>query len=380
MTKKICFIVTDAISFNVLCRGQLEFIRDNSDFDITLICGGDQTQFDILRKRNVGRVINAGFMRNPSLLKDMKSLAFLIKYLTLNRFDIVVYSTPKALLLGSVSSFLTLHEHRVAIVRGRVYENFFGKKRLFFHMLDKIALSTSTKVVFISDSLRQAYLDDGLLKLSKGTVLGSGSSNGVDTVKYNPATINADQDRTTENNIFTVLSVGRICDDKGLRDLAEVIDETKSANLRFLLVGKIEDNKSEIFLNELLSTHPNVKHVPHTDNDNVASYFQDADIHLFLSHREGFGNVAIEAASCGVPTFAYDVVGIKDSVKDGVSGQRFKFKDTKAIAKAIDLAAEDKNFTSKYSDARNWAVENFEQKKVWQNYLDFYVNQIQDEK
>ncbi len=378
MTKKICFIVTDAISFNVLCRGQLEFIRDNSDFDITLICGGDQTQLDILRKRNVGRVINAGFMRNPSLLKDIKSLAFLIKYLRLNRFDIVVYSTPKALLLGSVSSFLTLHEHRVAIVRGRVYENFFGKKRLFFHMLDKIALSTSTKVVFISDSLRQAYLDDGLLKLGKGTVLGSGSSNGVDTVKYNPATINADQDRTTENNIFTVLSVGRICDDKGLRDLAEVIDETKSANLRFLLVGKIEDNKSEIFLNELLSTHPNVKHVPHTDN--VASYFQDADIHLFLSHREGFGNVAIEAASCGVPTFAYDVVGIKDSVKDGVSGQRFKFKDTKAIAKAIDSAAEDKNFTSKYSDARNWAVENFEQKKVWQNYLDFYVNQIQDEK
>lgn len=370
--------MTDAISFNILCRGQLEFIRDNSDFDITLICGGDQTQLDILSKRNVGRVINAGFMRNPSLLKDMKSLAFLLKYLTFNRFDIVVYSTPKALLLGSVSSFLSLHQNRVAIVRGRVYENFFGKKRLFFYVLDKIALSTSTKVVFISDSLRQAYLYEGLLKLDKGTLLGSGSSNGVDTVKYSPATINATQDRKISNNTFTILSIGRICYDKGLCDLAEVISETKSHKLKFLLVGKVEDEESENILKEMLSTHPNVKHVPHTDH--VPSYFQDADLHLFLSHREGFGNVAIEAASCGVPTFAYDVVGIKDSVKNGVSGKRFKFKDTKAIAKAIDSAAEDKDFASKYSDARNWAVENFEQKKVWQNYLDFYLNQIQDER
>ena len=187
LTKKICFIITDAISFNVLCRGQLEFIRDNSDFDITLVCGGSQTQLDILEKRKIGKVINANFKRNPSLLKDTKSLLFLLKYLTLNRFDIVVYSTPKALLLGSIASCVTLHKNRVAIVRGRVYENFSGKKRLFFHMLDKIALSTSSKVVFISDSLRQAYLNDDLIERSKGVLLGSGSSNGVDTINYSPA-------------------------------------------------------------------------------------------------------------------------------------------------------------------------------------------------
>lgn len=375
---KICFIITDAISFNVLCRGQLEFIRDNSDFDITLVCGGSQTQLDILEKRKIGKVINANFKRNPSLLKDTKSLLFLLKYLTLSRFDIVVYSTPKALLLGSIASCVTLHKNRVAIVRGRVYENFSGKKRLFFHMLDKIALSTSSKVIFISDSLRQAYLNDDLIERNKEVLLGSGSSNGVDTITYSPAKNSFTERQKNDSDTFNVLTVGRICYDKGLYDLAKIINESKEPKIKFIVVGQIEDKKSEIFLKDILSAHSNVEHIPHTED--VIKYFQDADLHLFLSHREGFGNVAIEAASCGIPTFAYDVTGIKNSVENGVSGQRFKFKDVKAITEAIDMAANDKDFALRYINARDWVIQNFEQKKVWKNYLDFYLKQIQSEK
>lgn len=368
--------MTDAISFNVLCRDQLEFIRDNSDFDITLICGGSQTQLDILERREVGKVINANFKRNPSVLKDTKSLLFLLKYLTLNRFDIVVYSTPKALLLGSIASCVTLHKNRVAIVRGRVYENFSGKKRLFFHMLDKIALSASNKAVFISDSLRQAYLSEGLLKEHKSLLLGSGSSNGVDTNIFKPASVDATHHKKNDNpsHAFTVLTIGRICHDKGFNDLAEIIDKSKKSNIKFLLVGQIEGKDSEVLLQTLIKHYPNVEHIPYTDN--VVQYFQAADLHLFLSHREGFGNVAIEAASCGTPTFAYDVVGIKDSVSDGISGQKFTFKDTESIIVEIDKAANNPNFKLQYKLAREWAVESFEQKKVWQSYLDFYSQNV----
>src|SRR5690606_5953194 len=110
LTKKICFIITDAISFNVLCRGQLAFIRDNSGLDCTLGCGGSQTQLDILEKRKIRNVINANLKRNASLLQDTKSLLFFLKYLPLNRLDIVVSSTPKAVLLGSIASCVPLHK------------------------------------------------------------------------------------------------------------------------------------------------------------------------------------------------------------------------------------------------------------------------------
>lgn len=374
MAKRICFIITDAVSFNVLCRGQLEFIRDNSDFDVTLICGGDKVQLDKLSEREVGKVINANFKRNPSLLKDTKSLIFLLKYLAFNRFDIIVYSTPKALLLGSIASYATLHKNRTAIIRGRVYENFFGKKRRFFHILDKLSLLMSNKVVFISESLKKAYLNDGLINESKAILLGEGSSNGVDTISFNPANSTNSKQKNNYNAEFIVLIIGRICHDKGIYDLAEIIDKSKHQNIKFLLIGKIEDERSEILLQNIIESHSNVEHINYTEN--VIKYFQNADLHLFLSHREGFGNVAIEAASCGVPTFAYDVVGIKDSVSEGISGKKFVFKDTQSIAKEIDKAASNPNFKLEYKSARDWSIEHFDQKKVWRNYLDFYSKNV----
>ena len=34
---RVCLAVTDVVSFNVLCKGQLEFLRDSGGYDLTLI-------------------------------------------------------------------------------------------------------------------------------------------------------------------------------------------------------------------------------------------------------------------------------------------------------------------------------------------------------
>lgn len=375
---KICFLVTDAISFNVLCRGQLEYFKDNADIDITLICGGSQNQLEILTNRKVGKVINAGFYRKISLINDIKSIFFLFFYFLFNRFDLVVYSTPKALLLGSIASSLTFQKRRVALIRGRAYENFSGKKRKLYELLDKICLAVSHKVIFISGSLKKVYQQEKLVDEKKTVLLGSGSSNGVDTFKYRAIrnlTGSTSQESVNSNvHIFTVLMIGRVCKDKGLYDLAEILQAIKQPKIKFLLVGQVEDEESEFFLEKLKQAYPFLQHKPHSND--VVQYFQQADLHLFLSHREGFGNVAIEAASCGVPTFAYDVVGVKDSVCNNISGQRFDFKDTLSIAQAIDNASSDIHFNQKYNASRNWVIENFDQSKVWQNYLDFYLKNL----
>lgn len=368
---KICFILTDAVSYQILCRGQLEYFKENSNFDMTFVSGGDKQDFDKLSKRQVGKLFDAKLIRKPSFVKDAKSLITLITYFSVNRFDLVVYSTPKALLLGSIATSVTRHSNTIAIIRGRAYENFSGRKRKFYELLDKISLSNSKKVIFISASLKEAYLKEGLVSQSKSYLLGSGSSNGVNTDKFQPRNVNS-------GSPFTVLVAGRICNDKGIHDLAEIVGRIRNKNIIFKLVGPIEDASSEALLFSLMSNNPNIIHIPYTDN--IEHHFIEADLHLFLSHREGFGNVAIEAASCNVPTFAYNVVGIKDSVKNDVSGQRFEFKDTKAIAKSIDSAANDKGFSNRYTNAREWVIQNFEQRKVWKSYLDFYLKQIQREK
>lgn len=377
MSKKICFLITDAVSFNVLCRGQLEYIRDNSDFDITLICGGSKEQLDILRARKVGKVIDAKMLRKPSLFRDIRSLSFLIYYLTSNRFDLVVYSTPKALLLGSIAGFLSGQKKRVAVVHGRVYENFKGVKKQIFQNFDKFSFAISDKVVFVSTSLLQNYIDEKIIHEKNTNVLGRGSFNGVSTEFFRPVDIEEKaklrKNMKISSDSFLICVVGRICVDKGIKDIQELLKFLTNENIKVIFVGAFEDEASKIIVEKVVDSKQGY-YIPYTSK--IYEIFQCSDLHLFMSHREGFGNVAIEAASCGVPTFAYDVVGIKDSVNEGVSGKKFVFKDIENIAKEINKAASNPNFKLEYKLARDWSIENFDQKIVWQNYLDFYSKNV----
>lgn len=367
--KKICFIVTDAISFNVLHQGQLEYFNSMQKYELTLVCGGITSEIEKLRERNVGKVIEMPFLRKPKPLTDLKALFKLSNFLIINRFDLIIYSTPKALLIGSLASFLTHQSNRIAIVQGRVYENYTGIKRKIFTALDIISLSISNKVIFVSNSLRDLYIQENIVSDRESLVVNHGSFNGIDTNKFIPLS-------DKSNNLFNILIIGRICEDKGINDLSKVIEKIKNLSIKITIVGRVEDSRSEQILQYLKTNYKFIEYVDFTPNP--VQYFQNADLHLFLTYREGFGNVAIEAASCNVPTFAYDVVGVKDSVKENVSGLRFKLHDIEAVSQAIRTAVEDKlKFKEQFSNAREWAIQNFEQTNVWDSYLQFY-NQMMD--
>jgi len=61
----------------------------------------------------------------------------------------------------------------------------------------------------------------------------------------------------------------------------------------------------------------------------------NAWIHVLPSIREGWGISVTEAAACGTPTVAYDVVGIRDSVRDGETGFLVPFGRIDLLANRI---------------------------------------------
>ena len=54
--------------------------------------------------------------------------------------------------------------------------------------------------------------------------------------------------------------------------------------------------------------------------DPVAPLLASADLYLLPTDRESFGLSALEALACGVPTLGYDVGGIREVVKNDVTG------------------------------------------------------------
>jgi N-acetyl-alpha-D-glucosaminyl L-malate synthase BshA len=66
--------------------------------------------------------------------------------------------------------------------------------------------------------------------------------------------------------------------------------------------------------------------------DAVAPLLASADLFLLPSDRESFGLSALEALACGVPAFGYDVGGLREVVKSGVTGSLRPVGDIDALA------------------------------------------------
>lgn len=372
---RVAVVTTSATSLNVLMRGQLEFLRSQGA-QIDLYSGGPDDELERLRSRKVGGVREVPFRREPHPFWDFVSLAWLTLLFSIRRYDTVVYSTPKAMFLASLAAFLTAQPHRIALVRGRGYENFEGRKRQIYLAMDKLTFRVSHQVLFVSRSLMVAYQADGVKLEGKGGLLGYGSSNGVDLDRFRPLA-EADREKLRSElglspGDFAIAVVGRLRDYKGADEVLELARRLSDLrNLRILLVGRIEDEALRSQLQDL--GREEVRWFePRAD---VEAFFQAADLHLFLSHREGFGNVAIEAAAAGVPTFGFDIVGLRDSVIHGVTGELFPFGDLDSIEAAIRSAVADPaSLKRKFPNARQAVAERFSQPQVWRGYADVLLN------
>ncbi|RMH94462.1 glycosyltransferase family 1 protein [Lysobacter pythonis] len=68
--------------------------------------------------------------------------------------------------------------------------------------------------------------------------------------------------------------------------------------------------------------------------EDCARHFASADLFLFPSHSETFGNVTIEAMASGVPTVAFHYGAAREHLKDGLHGASIRGRDDDAFIRA----------------------------------------------
>ncbi len=73
-------------------------------------------------------------------------------------------------------------------------------------------------------------------------------------------------------------------------------------------------------LSELKSRYPGVTFTGPKFGQDLAEHYASADVFVFPSRTDTFGNVLLEALACGVPVAAYEVMGPKDVVMNGSVG------------------------------------------------------------
>ena len=116
-----------------------------------------------------------------------------------------------------------------------------------------------------------------------------------------------------------VLYVGRLSEEKGVRELAEA-----TQGLRRVIVG--DGPLRHLFPDAIGFVPPR----------ELGPYYERAAVVVCPSLREGFGVVAREAMAYGRPVVATRVGGLRDAVEDGVTGLVVSPRDPSALRAAIE--------------------------------------------
>ena len=124
-----------------------------------------------------------------------------------------------------------------------------------------------------------------------------------------------------------ILYVGRIAAEKNLGLVVEAYKAMRVVypRTRFVLVG---DGPLRA---ELESKHPEFIFAGTRRGEELAAHFASADVFLFASVTETFGNVVTEALASGLVVAGYDYAALRQHVRNGTNGFTAKFDDKTAF-------------------------------------------------
>ncbi len=109
----------------------------------------------------------------------------------------------------------------------------------------------------------------------------------------------------------------------------------------------------------------------------VVEFLSIADLFVLTSEIESFGLAVCEAMSCEVPVVCYDVGGINEIVRNGITGYLVPFGEVDGLArKAIDILSSPEMQKSFSKNARKWVEENFDINIIIPKYVNLYSTLI----
>jgi glycosyltransferase involved in cell wall biosynthesis len=217
-----------------------------------------------------------------------------------------------------------------------------------------------------SEHYRRCWIDRGI-PAEKIKIL----PRGLDTSLFHPARRTGDfRERFgARNGEPVLLYVGRISKEKDLDVIAAAYRKVRkrhpSTRLAFVGDGP--------YLRELRDSLPEAVFTGYLSGGDLAKAFASADIFVFPSTTDTFGNVVLEAMASGLPAIVSDTGGPRELVKNGVTGYVTRSLDVEDFSIATERLVADpalreimrKNARAAVQD-RDWS-EAFAQ--FWSNSL-----------
>lgn len=318
--------------------------------------------------------------RAISPLRDLAALWRLFVFFRRGRFDIVHSTTPKAGLLTAIAARLAGVPIRLHTFTGQAWAQRRGWVRWVARASDRLIVHLDTQCYADSHSQRDFLVAEGIGAAERIAVLGDGSLSGVDLARFSRSRRDGAAAARARLDIPAAAPVigfiGRVTRDKGIGELVSafaMLDGLAGESAYLVVVGPQEPELDPLpdAVLATLSSHPRVRLVGYTAVPE--EYLAGFDLFCLPSYREGFGNVAIEAAAMAIPTVGTRIVGLTDAVVDAQTGILVPPKDAQALADALARLLNDPALRATMGEAAyRRAVAEFDADKVNARVLDEY--------
>jgi glycosyltransferase involved in cell wall biosynthesis len=378
-------ITTVPVSLKILLAGQLVFMQDKGFEVLTVSAGGNEKES--LTSAGIPHKV-VSMTRKITPLQDLFSLFRLIGIMLKFQPDIVHTHTPKAGLLGMSAAWLCRVPVRMHTVAGLPLTEATGFKQKMLFVTESLTYWCASKVLPNSVGLRK-FIKDHFNVDKKMTIIGAGSSNGIDSEFFrrtDDLEIQARKIRTrygiNENDIVYIF-VGRIVRDKGIAELTEayktVLEKSTSNDRVFLmLVGSLEQELDPIKKDDYDFLHQHSQVILAGFQQDVRPWILASDIFVFPSYREGFPNVVMQASCMEIPSIVSDINGCNEIIQQDDTGIIVPVKNAVKLTDAMLLLKEDKMKRKLYGErSRRFVAKHFDQHYVWNELLKEYRKSLE---
>jgi len=281
--------------------------------------GAEGSLHEEARNRRLPLRLVPHLVREISVLADAQAYGWLRRELRRERFDILHTHSSKAGILGRLAGADAGVPIRVHSVHGwAMTPETSGAARLLYTALERYAARRTTRLVAVSDWVRQTGLAAGIGRPQQYRVIRGG-------IVFPGATDVATRSRRRRElglpeDAVVLGTLGRLDPAKdplgALEGALPLIRDDPRLHLVFIGDGRLRARMERARERSGLGSRVMLAGLRHD-----GSHFLPALDVFFLSSRwEGFPLVVIEAMAAGLPVVSFDVAGVREAVEDGRTG------------------------------------------------------------
>lgn len=250
--------------------------------------------------------------------------------------------------------------------------NTFNRRRKipFLKIIERFFYSRYSKIICVSNGVRHSLCDWIGVRLCQRTLV---VTNGASIYKF--------AKRNSKLEIIRFVSIGSLTSKKGFKTALTALSILKGYNWRYTIIGDGPDHSNLQALASRLKISDRVNFIGWSDE--VEMHLHQADIQLIPSLWEGFGLVAVEGMSTGLPVVASHVDGLREVLDPGNPAtflvEDFSNEDAwlKLIVECIESLRNNREHISR---AARKQAEKFSFEKMVADYIEVYRDIVDEPK